>query len=167
MSSTRDVLRIHWPWVAFGFLILLWAAIAIPNLNRSRVAADKAAALARQRSKLAELRPASLQVTGTEAADQSSSVDDGRKLVRTSAIEMFVRVPDQSCSQITQLAYNAGGYVVTSQVSGSQQAPNASLTIRVPVAKFEDVRAQIRRLGLRVESESIEAQDVTRQYVDE
>jgi hypothetical protein len=57
--------------------------------------------------------------------------------------------------------------VVTSQVSGSQQAPNASLTIRVPVAKFEDVRAQIRKLGLRVESESIEAQDVTRQYVDE
>ena len=106
-------------------------------------------------------------MTGTEAADQSSSVDDGRKLVRTSAIEMFVRVPDQSCSQITQLAYNAGGYVVTSQVSGSQQAPNASLTIRVPVAKFEDVRAQIRKLGLRVESESIEAQDVTRQYVDE
>jgi glycine cleavage system regulatory protein len=80
---------------------------------------------------------------------------------------MFVRFPDQSCNQITQLAHNAGGYVVTSQVSGSQNAPNASLTVRVPAAKFEEIRAQIRKLGLRVESESIEAQDVTKQYVDQ
>jgi hypothetical protein len=37
----------------------------------------------------------------------------------------------------------------------------------VPAAKFDDVRIQIRKLGLRVENESIEAQDVTRQYVDQ
>jgi hypothetical protein len=37
----------------------------------------------------------------------------------------------------------------------------------VPAAKFDEVRAQIRRLGLRLESESIEAQDVTKQYVDQ
>jgi hypothetical protein len=58
-----------------------------------------------------------------------------------------------------------GGYLVTSQVNGGADATSASLSIRVPAAKFEEVRAQIRKLGLRVESESIEAQDVTKQYV--
>jgi hypothetical protein len=41
------------------------------------------------------------------------------------------------------------------------------LNIRVPADKFGEVRAQIRKLGLRVESESIDAQDVTKQYVDQ
>src|SRR5208282_936719 len=33
--------------------------------------------------------------------------------------------------------------------------------------KFDEVRIQIRKLSLRMENESIEAQDVTRQYVDQ
>jgi hypothetical protein len=41
------------------------------------------------------------------------------------------------------------------------------LTIRVPAARFEEARAEIHKLGLRVESEKIDAQDVTRQYVDQ
>jgi hypothetical protein len=41
------------------------------------------------------------------------------------------------------------------------------LTIRVPAARYEQMRTGIRGLGLRVESERVEAQDVTRQYVDQ
>jgi hypothetical protein len=41
------------------------------------------------------------------------------------------------------------------------------LTIRVPAGRFEQVRAEIRKLGLRVESEKIDAQDVSQQYVDQ
>jgi len=41
------------------------------------------------------------------------------------------------------------------------------LSIRVPTDKFEEVRAQIRKLSLRMENESIDAQDVTKQYVDQ
>ena len=56
--------------------------------------------------------------------------------------------------------------MVTSNVNGGADATSSSLTIRVPADKFDEVRAQIRKLGLRVENESIEAQDVTKQYVD-
>ena len=42
----------------------------------------------------------------------------------------------------------------------------ASLEIRVPAERLEEARAEIRKLGLRVESERVEAEDVTRQYVD-
>jgi hypothetical protein len=37
----------------------------------------------------------------------------------------------------------------------------------VPAARFEDARSEIRKLGWRVESERIETQDLTRQYLDQ
>jgi hypothetical protein len=39
--------------------------------------------------------------------------------------------------------------------------------VRVPADRFEQARAEIRKLGVRVESEKVDAQDVTRQYVDQ
>src|SRR3989441_9609127 len=50
---------------------------------------------------------------------------------------------------------------------GGADARNASLSIRVPAAKFAEVRAEIRKLGLRVDGEGVEAQDVTKQSVDQ
>jgi hypothetical protein len=90
-----------------------------------------------------------------------------RKLIRTSTLDMVVKAPSQSSEQIIHLAERAGGFLVSSQVSGSDTAPTASLTVRVPAAQYEAIRAQIRQLGLRVESERIDAEDVTKQYVDQ
>jgi len=39
--------------------------------------------------------------------------------------------------------------------------------VRVPADRFEEARTGIRKLGLRVENERVDAQDVTRQYVDQ
>jgi hypothetical protein len=38
--------------------------------------------------------------------------------------------------------------------------------VRIPSEHFEEARAEIRRLGLHVDSERVEAEDVTLQYVD-
>ena len=43
---------------------------------------------------------------------------------------------------------------------------SASVTIRVPAARLEEARSEIRKVGLRVETDRIEAQDVTKDYVD-
>jgi hypothetical protein len=56
---------------------------------------------------------------------------------------------------------------VFTKQNGAQDATNASLTIRVPAARFAEVGAEIRKLELRVESEQLEAEDVTKQYVDQ
>jgi hypothetical protein len=90
-----------------------------------------------------------------------------RKLIRTSTLDMVVKTPSQSSDQIIRLAENAGGFLVTSQVSGLDNGQSASLTVRVPAAHYETIRAQIRQLGLRVESERVESEDVTKQYVDQ
>jgi hypothetical protein len=90
----------------------------------------------------------------------------GRKIIRTSSMEMVVRDPAETAEKITALAEGLGGYLVSAD-GGGQNATAGTLTIRVPAARFEEARAEIRKLGLRVESEKIDAQDVTRQYVDQ
>jgi Domain of unknown function (DUF4349) len=97
--------------------------------------------------------------------DQLESSD--RKMVRTASLNLLVKAPAQSLDRIVQLAQNAGGFVVTSQVYGGADALNASLAIRVPTKKFDEVRTQILALALHVDGENTDAQDVTRQYVDE
>lgn len=89
------------------------------------------------------------------------------KLVRTSSIDLLVKRPAESAEKIRSLTEHVGGFLVKSQTNGAQDATNASLTIRVPVGRFAEVVAEIRKLGLRVESEQMEAQDVTKQYVDQ
>jgi hypothetical protein len=105
------------------------------------------------------------QLAPPPAAPQDA--DDDRKMVRTSSIDLVVQKPGEAAEKIRTLAQDLGGFLVSSQVSGGQASTNGSLTIRVPAARFEEARAGIRKLGLRVESERIEAQDVTRQYVDQ
>jgi hypothetical protein len=89
-----------------------------------------------------------------------------RKIIRTSSLAIVVQHPAQVMDRIMALAEMEGGYLESSQ-GGGQDAASGSLTIRVPAARFEEARAEIRKLGLRVESETITAQDVTRQYVDQ
>lgn len=97
----------------------------------------------------------------------SKESDTDRRMVRTSSIEMIVQKPAEAAERIRALADSLGGFLVSSQIIGGQDASNGSLTIRVPAARFEEARTAIRNLGLRVESERVEAQDVTRQYVDQ
>jgi Domain of unknown function (DUF4349) len=171
---------------AAGVVVLLLAALAIPNLNRFRTAAEKASAAAHQHAlggnqaiasyyspnSPAAREPAAL-VSDSDAAKAvvttsliSPDAAVGRKIVRTGSLEMVVQYPAEVADKIMALAESLGGYVVSSE-GGGQNATAGALTIRVPAAHFEQARTGIRKLGLRVESEKIDAQDVTQQYVDQ
>src|SRR5258707_9920476 len=96
-----------------------------------------------------------------------SSVDDGeRKTVRTATLDLEVKSPAESAERIRQLAGQMGGFVVTSEVRGNQDAPGAAVTLRVPTLRFEETSREIKRLATRVEKEKAEANDVTKDYVD-
>ena len=102
---------------------------------------------------------------GRAGGGENSSED--RKLVRTDSLGLIVKTPAETAEKIIQIAQGAGGFLVTSNVNGGADATSAFFSIRVPAEKFDEVRAQIRKLSLRVDSESIDAQDVTKQYVDQ
>jgi len=115
----------------------------------------------------AVVSPASLMTfSGGRAGGEENSSED-RRLVRTESLSLIVKTPAETAEKIIKLAQGAGGFLVTSNVNGGADATSALLSIRVPTDKFEEVRAQIRKLSLRMENESIDAQDVTKQYVDQ
>ncbi|MGA8761506.1 MAG: DUF4349 domain-containing protein [Candidatus Sulfotelmatobacter sp.] len=159
--------------------ILVVAATNVSRLNHSQTAANQDREYAMQ-SPVAEayqaeqfkarIHQAALASTSTamepEAAPPPADSPADRKMVRTSSMDLVVRKPAAAAEKIRVLAENMGGFLVTSEMSGGLDE-SGSLTVRVPAARFEEAREEIRKLGLRVESEKIEAQDVTRQYVDQ
>jgi len=102
-----------------------------------------------------------------QATADSANAEADRKMVRTATLEMLVQHPDDTAEKIRMLAEREGGFLVSSEVRGQQDPTGGTLTIRVPAERFESVREQIRNMGLTVESERIEAQDVTRQYTQQ
>jgi hypothetical protein len=89
-----------------------------------------------------------------------------RKMVGTSSLDLIVANPAQALEKIRLLAEQLGGYLQSSQLGGNQSSPNASVAIRVPAARIEEARAEIKKLAVRIEGEDTEARDVTKEYVD-
>jgi hypothetical protein len=97
----------------------------------------------------------------------SQGPDEGRKMSRTGSMDLVVKSPKDISEKIRLLAEHIGGFLISSETYGGQDTSSALLTIRVPANRFEEARLQIRKLGLRVDGEKLDAQDVTRQYVDQ
>ena len=113
------------------------------------------------------VRRAAMMASLVSDSSSPAETTDERKMIRTGSLIMIAKSPTETAEKIRALAEGVGGFLVSSQTAGGPEAANASLVIRVPVARFEEVRSGIRKLGIRVESESFEAQDVTRAYVDQ
>ena len=144
--------------------ISLWRQTSIlPHLNREAYL-QKGVVGGVPVDRAVVARASLMTFSGGDGREEGASED--RKLVRTTTLGLIVKTPAETGEKIIQLAQGAGGFLVASNVNGGADATSASLTIRVPAAKFGEIRARIRSLGLRVENESIEAQDVTKQYVD-
>jgi hypothetical protein len=95
-----------------------------------------------------------------------TAASEDRKLVRIGSMDLVVKNPGESAEKIRQLADRMGGFLQSSQVTGGSNSMSAFVTIRVPARRFEEARSEIRKLGLRVEADHLEAQDVTKDYVD-
>lgn len=174
-------------WLITAFLVAVYGGVIRPSRAFRGIAMEKTTALAaieRNRHWLVPL-PESVD-NGTLAAGIIGGVpsvvvprsvsmttlpkSEGlseRQLVRTSSIDLLVKSPAEAADKIRSLTEHLGGFLVRLQTNGARDATNATLTIRVPVARFAEMGAEIRKLSLRVESEQMEAEDVTRQYIDE
>ena len=182
-ASLKSAQKFGVPLAIAGSIMLIAAAIALPNLNRSRLAANQSRQIANlnhlyasaglEQRVLTDSSMVSIPVAGPVAeqaqvpaqARTPAAVAD-RKLVRTGSLELTVKNPADAAEQIRRMAENMGGYLESAQIGGTKDAPTADITIRVPAARFEDAKAEVRKLGMRVESEKTDATDVTRQYVD-
>ena len=89
-----------------------------------------------------------------------------RMIIWNADISLTVEDAQEAMDQVQAMARQMGGYTVNSESWLSNDQLNARLTIRVPAAKFEEAMAQLRELGIKVNHESANSDDVTDEYVD-
>ena len=96
----------------------------------------------------------------------SSSADEERMIVRTGDVSLVVADVATSLDEITRLAVDSGGYVVSSRLYGEEEDRRGNISVRVPDDGYDSVLAALRALAVRVESERTYSEDVTEQYID-
>jgi uncharacterized coiled-coil protein SlyX len=108
------------------------------------------------------------------AAAQAGGVSDvrvspyqsGRLILKNGEMDLLVEDTDRAIDQITQLAVDVGGYVVSSESRMRDEYKLASLKLGVPSEQFEDVQRRVRAMAVRVLNETASGQDVSDEYVD-
>jgi uncharacterized protein DUF4349 len=99
------------------------------------------------------------------ATPRQSDAPAARKLIRNGSLDLLVNDVGQSINKIGSLVAAVGGFVEKSTQTNSG-GHSASVTLRVPAARLEQVIAQIKALATSVDRESTEVRDVTREYID-
>jgi len=173
MSITWGRLR---SWALYSLigmvLLLMLAAISVPNLLRSRMAVPPATQMTEHRAfmqsesglmdvKLQRVAEQSVAGPGTV---QAATLD--RKVIRKGALDLIVGNPTATVEQIAMIAQRHNGYVVSSELNGRQENQRGTITIRVPAAQFDTVRDELKKLAKQVQSEQTSADDVTMQFAE-
>ena len=89
-----------------------------------------------------------------------------RKIIYNVSLHLIVKDSDEAFAAIQGLAQELGGFVSESNMWRDGEHRRGSVTVRVPVGELDSALARFRALALDVESESVDSQDVTEEYVD-
>ena len=109
--------------------------------------------------------PAVMQAVNT-AVPPPKSDSIQRMIIRTATLSMIVDDTASTMERLTAAAEAAGGYVSDSRVWRDGEQLRGSISLRVPSARLTATLASIRRLAVRIQSESVGSQEVTQEYVD-
>jgi hypothetical protein len=104
------------------------------------------------------------------SSDQAVQAQE-RMVIQTADLAIVVNDPQTRMTEISKMAKDMGGYVVSSnlqQVSTNlgKQVPDATIVIRVPAEKLDEALAEIKKGAGEVQYENRSGQDVTNAYVD-
>ncbi len=97
---------------------------------------------------------------------QPAQAADGALVIHTGTLDLEVADLRRAVEQATALIRGLGGNVGESHETNADGRHTASVTYRIPAARWEEAVAGLRGIGQRVVTENIEAQDVTTQVVD-
>ncbi len=89
-----------------------------------------------------------------------------RMVAEESNISMVVDNVRQEVDRIISYIEQKGGYMVSSSISQPQEAPFATLVVRVPSNELRSTLEHLRDLAVKVTSENLKGWDVTDKYVD-
>jgi hypothetical protein len=107
------------------------------------------------------------------SADKSRLGDVGispyranRMIIKNGEMSLMVADTNRAIDQVTDIAVNSGGYIVSSRTWEQDDLRFATLTMGVPSDQFEAVQRQLRALAVKVLNDTASGQDVSDEYVD-
>ncbi|MGD0861230.1 MAG: DUF4349 domain-containing protein [Candidatus Limnocylindrales bacterium] len=170
---------------ALAVVALLGAAYVVGSPNSGTPGPSPArAALAPGDASLKGALPAASPATGAGGFESSGTSSDTvgtnqtstvvpntatletTQIVKTGSMSLEVSDIDKAVAQAKSAIVGMGGDVSQSSQSGDKESATASVTYRVPAAKFDAAIAAMRGLAGRVVSEQTNSTDVTSQVVD-
>jgi hypothetical protein len=89
-----------------------------------------------------------------------------RMIIRNANMSLVVRDAVDVLQKVTALVDAKGGYVADTRQWKEREQVRASASLRVPATQLMPMLAAIRGLAIRVEGESVNAQDVSQEYSD-
>jgi hypothetical protein len=99
---------------------------------------------------------------GNNSAPQGNAM-----LIRTGTLELVVKDVTEAANAINAIRVRLGGQPGNAQFSESSYGGRTgSVTISIPSQSFDEAYLAIRTLAVKVRNESINTQDVSKQYVD-
>ncbi len=102
----------------------------------------------------------------TSALPLPLGLDPERSVILTANLSLRAADPWAIADRAQAVATGLGGDVVGLQESGAGDARSATLTLRVPSARFNDALRGLKALDAEVLSSSVDGKDVTDQFVD-
>jgi hypothetical protein len=93
-----------------------------------------------------------------------------RLIVKNADLQLRVEDTDVAIDRVTQVVGDTGGYIISSRVWYEEwleeEYKYASITVGVPVDRFETAMRRFRDIAVQVVDERASGQDVTDEYVD-
>lgn len=107
-------------------------------------------------------------VTGLGRIPAVAPSQDEARVVKTGALTLAVGDGKVTATvvRLQALVSALGGYVADSSSQEAGDNPSATVTVRVPVGRFEALVQQVRALKVKVVSAQTSGKDVTAQYAD-
>ena len=105
-----------------------------------------------------------------EASNRAAQVQE-RLVIQNADLAIVVKDPKARMQEISDLAKEFGGFVVSSNLYQSftalgKEVPEASIVIRVPSERLDEALARIKEGAVDIDYENRSGQDVTSQFVD-
>lgn len=113
--------------------------------------------------------PAPADAAGRSALPQVSS-RPSRLIIKNAELRLLVGDTDIAIDRLTQIVGDVNGYIISSRVWYEswlgENYKYASVTMGVPVDRFETSMRRLRGVAVQVQDETASGQDVTDEYVD-
>jgi predicted anti-sigma-YlaC factor YlaD len=179
MPAEKKERSFSWQRLAFTLsgavvVVLIIAAISVPNLLRSRYSVPTGPLEVQQAqpylNATAGDRSTHYNARATSVAPEGGrpefELGAGRMVAYQVSMTVEVKEFEAAKSKLRQIMDAEGGYITNSNfVETPNQPKRASLVLRVPAAKLQTILNEVRALG-RVKEEHLNSEEVTDQVVD-